>query len=155
MAEKSKCIDEIEFEKIIENLQNIFGFPLEFNSWQNFSFVNEIDTLQDKNSFQADTDNETEATEIISDDSLFIVPHPPVKKETYEKEFQTGLSVLQEMDDKVLNKEPKTEPLDITPKIEPKEEIEDIDFSNTGDFFEEWNEITPQLHIRKFKELTA
>ena len=25
----------------------------------------------------------------------------------------------------------------------------------TGDFFEEWNEITPQIHIRKFEKLTA
>ena len=25
----------------------------------------------------------------------------------------------------------------------------------TGDFFEEWNEITPQTRIRKFEELTA
>jgi hypothetical protein len=25
----------------------------------------------------------------------------------------------------------------------------------TGDFFEEWNGITPQTHIRKFEELTA
>ena len=25
----------------------------------------------------------------------------------------------------------------------------------TGDFYEEWNEITPQTHIRKFEELTA
>ena len=25
----------------------------------------------------------------------------------------------------------------------------------TGDFFEEWNEITPKIHIRKFKEQTA
>ena len=24
-----------------------------------------------------------------------------------------------------------------------------------GDFVEEWNEITPQIHIRKFEELTA
>jgi hypothetical protein len=24
-----------------------------------------------------------------------------------------------------------------------------------GDFFEEWNEITPQIHIRKFDEVTA
>ena len=27
--------------------------------------------------------------------------------------------------------------------------------SYTGDFFEEWNEITPQIHIRKFEEQTA
>ena len=27
--------------------------------------------------------------------------------------------------------------------------------SNTDDFFEEWNEITPQIHIRKFEELMA
>ena len=26
---------------------------------------------------------------------------------------------------------------------------------DTGDFFEEWNEITPQTHIRKFEEQTA
>ena len=25
----------------------------------------------------------------------------------------------------------------------------------TGDFFEEWNEITPEIHIRKFEEQTA
>jgi hypothetical protein len=25
----------------------------------------------------------------------------------------------------------------------------------TGDFFEEWNEITPPIHIRKFEEQTA
>ena len=25
----------------------------------------------------------------------------------------------------------------------------------TDDFFEEWNEITSQIHIRKFEELTA
>ena len=25
----------------------------------------------------------------------------------------------------------------------------------TSDFFEEWNEITPQIHIRKFKEQPA
>ena len=25
----------------------------------------------------------------------------------------------------------------------------------TGDFFEEWNEITPQTHIRKFEEQMA
>ena len=29
-----------------------------------------------------------------------------------------------------------------------------IDVSK-GDFFEEWNEITPQIHIRKFEEITA
>ena len=28
-------------------------------------------------------------------------------------------------------------------------------FAFTGDFFEEWNEITPQIHIRIFEELTA
>ena len=27
--------------------------------------------------------------------------------------------------------------------------------SNTGDYFEEWNEITPQTHIRKFEKLMA
>ena len=25
----------------------------------------------------------------------------------------------------------------------------------TGDFFEEWNKTTPQIHIRKFEEQTA
>ena len=30
-----------------------------------------------------------------------------------------------------------------------------IEFWITGDFFEEWNEITPQTHIRKFEELMA
>ena len=25
----------------------------------------------------------------------------------------------------------------------------------TGDFFQEWNKITPKIHIRKFKEQTA
>ena len=27
--------------------------------------------------------------------------------------------------------------------------------AGTGDFFEEWNEITHQTHVRKFEELTA
>ena len=27
--------------------------------------------------------------------------------------------------------------------------------AGTGDFFKEWNEITPQIHIRKFEEQTA
>ena len=31
--------------------------------------------------------------------------------------------------------------------------IDETDF--TGDFFEEWNEITPQIQIRKFEEQTA
>ena len=25
----------------------------------------------------------------------------------------------------------------------------------TGDFFEDWNEITPQIHVRKFEEQTT
>ena len=29
------------------------------------------------------------------------------------------------------------------------------DGHDTGDFFEEWNEITPQTHIRKFEEQTT
>jgi hypothetical protein len=28
-------------------------------------------------------------------------------------------------------------------------------YKYTGDFFEEWNEITPQIQIRKFEELTV
>ena len=30
-----------------------------------------------------------------------------------------------------------------------------IIISGTAVFFEEWNELTPQTHLRKFKELTA
>ena len=33
--------------------------------------------------------------------------------------------------------------------------IERIMLHMTGDFFEEWNEITRQTHIRKFEELMA
>ena len=59
---------------------------------------------------------------IISDDSLLVVPDNSVKKETSEVEFQTGLAVLQKMDETILNKRPKTELTNIKPKIEPKEE---------------------------------
>ena len=33
--------------------------------------------------------------------------------------------------------------------------VSNNDTEVTGDFFEEWNEITPQTHIRKFEEITA
>ena len=46
-----------------------------------------------------------------------------IKKETADQEFQAGMSVLEEMDESIFNKKPKNEPLDIKPKIEPKEEV--------------------------------
>ena len=34
-------------------------------------------------------------------------------------------------------------------------DIANLHLSSTGDFFKQWNEITPQTHIRKFEELMA
>ena len=82
-----------------------------------------------QNSFQTNTENETEVAEIISDDSIFVVPVTPIKKETNDQEFQAGLAVLEEMGESFIKKEPKTEPLDVKPKIEPMEELLD----NMGD----------------------
>jgi len=75
-------------------------------------------------------DIKNEPIEIISDDTLFIVPDNSVKKETSEPEFQKGLAVIEEMDETIFNKKPKTEPFDIKPKIEPKEELGNKDVSN-------------------------
>ena len=44
-----------------------------------------------------------------------------IKKEVEQAEFETGMAVLEDMDQSSLNKIPKTEPLDIKPKIEPKD----------------------------------
>ena len=41
-----------------------------------------------------------------------------IKKETSEKEFQSGLAVLEGMEEPILKKEPKEEPLDIDPITE-------------------------------------
>ena len=41
------------------------------------------------------------------------------------------------------------------PNLDANFEETNQDFSSSGDFFEEWNEITPQIHIRKFEELAA
>merc|ERR1712066_642286 len=72
--------------------------------------------------------NENESVEIISDDNIFVVPIGEIKKETADQEFQAGMSVLEEMDESIFNKKPKNEPLDIKPKIEPKEEVIENDF---------------------------
>ena len=39
--------------------------------------------------------------------------------------------MLEKMDESILNKEPKNEPLDIKPKIEPKREFKDNDPSDS------------------------
>ena len=50
--------------------------------------------------------------------SFFLHSIADVKKETADKEFQVGMTVLEEMDESIFNKAPKSEPLDIKPKIE-------------------------------------
>jgi len=47
-----------------------------------------------------------------------------IKKEVEQAEFETGMAVLEKMDESSFNKIPKTEPLDIKPKIEPKDELD-------------------------------
>ena len=66
--------------------------------------------------------NDSETVEITSEDSIFVVPAKEIKRETAEEEFHVGMAVLEEMDESMLNKVPKSEPLDIIPKIEPEEE---------------------------------
>ena len=39
--------------------------------------------------------------------------------------------------------------------LEYVNQVEEIPGESTGDFFEEWNKTTPQIHIRKFEEPTA
>ena len=70
--------------------------------------------------------------EIISEDSIFVVPVSEIKKETAEKEFQVGMAVLEKMDESILKKVPKSEPLDPVLKIEPKQEFIEPEFTNIG-----------------------
>ena len=81
-----------------------------------------IEPKEESNIKNSSRDIKNEPIEIISDDSLFIVQDNSVKKETSEAEFQTGLVVIEEMDETIFNKKPKAEPLNIKPEIEPKEE---------------------------------
>ena len=77
--------------------------------------------------FPNNTDNQNESVEIISNDNIFVVPFGEIKKETADQEFQAGMSVLEEMDESIFSKKLKNEPLDIKPKIEPKEEVTEKD----------------------------
>ena len=95
------CVNETEFSKILENLKKILGFPADLDCADNFSFTNQTDTLADENSFPNNSDNENESVEIISDDTIFIVPTTDIKKETADVEFQAGLDVLDEMDESI------------------------------------------------------
>merc|ERR1712066_386820 len=85
--------------------------------------------------------NENESVEIISDDNIFVVPIGEIKKETADQEFQAGMSVLEEMDESIFDKKHKNEPLDIKPKIEPKEEVIE------KDSFEQFEKSTENINI--------
>ena len=107
------CDNETEFAKILKNLKNFLGYAADFSSAGKFSFEDQTQKLA------TDTFNENEAIEIISDDTIFVVPTNNIKKETNDEEVQAGLAILDEMDESILVKKIKTEPLDIQPKIEP------------------------------------
>ena len=95
--------------KILENLVSIFGFP------------SDLDLSEVENSSQMNTGNETESDEIISDDSLFIIPNESIKKEIDNREFQRGLSVLEEMDESIFKND--SNPLSFKAKIGSKKKI--------------------------------
>ena len=44
---------------------------------------------------------------------------PTHKKETAEDVFQSGIGIIEKMDESILKKEPKAETFDVMPKIEP------------------------------------
>ena len=91
--------------------------------------------------FPKNNGNENESVEIISNDNIFVAPIGEIKKETADQEFQAGMSVLEEMNESIFNKKPKNEPLDIKPKIEPKEEVIE------KDSFEEFEKSTENVNI--------
>ena len=94
--------------KILENLNKIFGFSFP----ENFSINIQKKISEEDFSVSHFTINEKEPFEIVSDDSIFVVPTKEFKRETSEKEFDAGMAVLDEMDESIFNKKPKFEPLE-------------------------------------------
>ena len=71
-------------------------------------------------------------------------------KEMAAKDFEI-FEEYKEIDIKI----EQLEPCDLVNQIGTENEGKNSIAIDTGDFFEEWNEIHPQIHIRKFEEQTA
>ena len=65
----------------LENLNKVFGFCFP----ENFCFDNQNNKSAEKNAFSQLTINEKEPFEIVSDDSIFVVPTEQFKRETSEE----------------------------------------------------------------------
>ena len=131
---KIRCENEGVASKVFQNLSKILDFPSYLDYPGKFIFddqseapVNEDSSSTKTNKkcetstyddfFPTNANDESESIEIVSDDTIFVAPMD-IKKETSEKEFQSGLAVLEGMEEPILKKEPKEEPLDIDPITE-------------------------------------
>ena len=143
---KIRCENESAASKVFQNLSKILDFPSYLDYPGKFIFDNqnkapvnddssstktnkECETSTYDDFFPKNTNNESESVEIISDDTIFVAPMD-IKKETSEKEFQSGLAVLEEMGEPILKKEPKEEPLDN--ETELNHEHSSVDSLETG-----------------------
>ncbi len=82
-----------------------------------FDIKPKIEPKKETDNKDSSRDIKNEPIEIISGDTIFVVP-VSIKRETADAELQTGLDVLQEMDESIFTKHPKIEPLDIKAKEE-------------------------------------
>ena len=94
------CLNETEFSSTIENLKKFLGFDNHSNFADNFNLVRQSKKLVDENSENVSC----------------------IKKEIDDKDFQVGMSVLDEMDETCFEKNPNSQQ-DMKQTLEPMKDV--------------------------------